>query len=255
MNYTVIILISIVCTIVTLFLIKESFTSKKRIIFAIMSTLATCTTLVISFSIVFISFKQKEKELEYKTIELQNNISILEKEIQEYQERIDILSNLQINSSNQIDTSQTNEKFIIFDNVSCKTISKNFNDTEIDNTNTKFVFYNHPENLNEFNTLSFSFMLDNKYNIFSTCINVTDNVTIENTQATSIQIFADEELIYSSEELDNFSMPLYLDLDINNVRNLSFSISTNMIDTDKDIFRTISFSETKFELKSPNPLS
>lgn len=251
MIYSVIFLIAIICTIVTLFLIKESFSSRRRNFFILMSILSICLTLFASSYTVFISFKEKEKELTTKTSELQNDINKLKQELQYSQEKLDkyqnILGDLSENSLVENNTNQPIKNFFAFDNVSCNTISRNFNDTEINNINTEFVFYNHPENLNVLNTLTFSFMLDKKYNFFSTCISVTDNIIVDSTQATSIQIFADENLIYSSENFYNSSMPLYLNLNLNNVTKLSFSINTNMIDTDEDIFRTVSFSETKFE--------
>lgn len=246
MIYPVIILLTIICTIVTLFLIKESFSSKKRIIFIALTILATFLILFSSLFTVFISLKEKEKELENKTIELQNNKIELEKKLKASKDKLEEYDKI-FGSPPKENTTQVNDEFIIFDNVSCSVISKNFNDTEIDNTNTEFTFYNHPENINNSNTLTFSFILNTEYNIFSTCIKLRDNITIEDSQTTSIQIFADEKMIYSSEKLQTDSMPLYLNLNLNNVTKLSFSISTNMLDIDKNIFRTISFSETRFE--------
>lgn len=199
-----------------MFLVRESYTSEKGKKISLVITLTSVIVTIISifFSNAFLNNVQN--------ITIDNSIGDINEIIIE------------------------KEQFITFDGLPCFVLSKNFDDTQINDINSEFIFYNHPENEDSYNTLTFSFALKQKYNYFSSRIGIKDNINNENLK-TTIQIYADDLLIYSSDDLYNNSLPLYIDLDLSDISILSFTITTNMIDTDKDIYRTVSFSETKFE--------
>lgn len=200
--------------------------------------LTAIITTVISIYITFTDFKNKEQYL-------YNNLNSINAEIDDINNVIGILNSEMHNSNiNNIDKiSSASNLLINWENLNSSMISKNFADTEINNSGTEFIFYNHPEDVGAYNTLNFSFALDKKYNFFSCCVNVNDNIDNENLQATTITLSTNYEQIYSSENLYDSSLPIYIYLDLSNVSTLSFSIKTNMIATDDEIIRTVSFSE------------
>lgn len=138
------------------------------------------------------------------------------------------------------------EQFITFDGLPCFIISKNFDDTKVNNSASEFIFYNHPNNENDHNTLRFSFNFEQKYEFFSSCITTKDSINNTNMQ-TTIQIYADDLLIYSSADLNGASLPFYISLSLRDISILTFIIDTCMINTNEELFRTITFSDTTIE--------
>ncbi len=243
MNYMVVILVTLLCTIVTLFLIKESFTFKKRVIFNILLGISIILILFFSIYGIYYDFKNRENILKNNNISLQDEIDYLKENETNLKQEIERLQGELFYDFNNPQFSVANHNVIIFNKLCSNIISKNFNDTKIINSSNEFVFYNHPEKANEQNTLTFSFSLNQEYTFFSTCINIKDNIDTIETPATSIQIFIDENLIYDSKNLYNFSLPLYIDLNLNDTSMLYFSISTTMINTENEFYRTVSFSD------------
>ena len=242
MNFYIIIIVFFLCSIITLFLIKESYTSKKRIVISIISVFVGIISTVFSIYITFTDFKKEEEYLLYHLDNLNTEIDDINSVINKINiDLYDMNTNSNINNLDNI--SSSDNLLINWEEINSSMISMNFSDTEIDNSGTKFIFHNHPEDEGAYNTLNFSFILNQKYNYFSCCVNIDDNIDNENLQATKIRLFANDEIIYSSEELYNSSLPIYIYLDLSNVSTLSFSIKTNMIATDDEIIRTVSFSE------------
>lgn len=217
MNYLIILFVLVLCIIITLFLVKESYTSQKR----------TKVSIVISIISIIITF-----------------LSILFSNT--FLDNAYYVNDNSINFNNNNDIVATQNQFVTFDGLYCFILSKNFDDTKINNSNSEFIFYNHPDNKGNKNTLKFSFDLHQKYNFFSSCISINDNTDNTNLKS-NIQIYADDFLIFSSEDLYENSLPLYIDLDLSNITILSFTISTDMINTNDELFRTIKFSDTSFE--------
>lgn len=244
MIYPVIILLVAICTIVTLFLIKESFKSERKKLFTFTTLITTCMTIISSIFTVLYSFKESEYKLE-------NNISILQEEIKHLEDELNsaqnqILqykseNNIILDNSNKTDT-QVYNKPIIFNNIPCLSLSTNHEDTELKNNGAEFIFYNHPEKSNTYNTATFSFDLG-KYNSFNLSININDNILNENEIQTTIGFYNEigELMLEEKLNIDNPSSHIYIN--INSVSTLTIIIKTNMIETDDALFRTVSFSD------------
>jgi len=216
MKFILIIFVLILCILITLFLVRESYTSEKSKKVSLMITLMSVIVTVIS------TLFSNSLSNNVQNINIGNSIV----------DRDEMIIN--------------KEQFITFNGLPCFILSKNFEDTIINNINSEFIFYNHPENEGSVNTLTFSFDLNQKYNYFSSCIGIKDNINNENLK-TVIQIHADDLLVYSSGDLCSNSLPLYIDLDLSDISILSFSVNTNMIDADSELYRTITFSDIILE--------
>ena len=86
MIYPIIILLVSICTIVTLFLIKESFRSDRKKLSIFTTLIATCITII--FTIVTILYSFQESEHKPK-----NNINTLQTEIEHLKKELDIAQN------------------------------------------------------------------------------------------------------------------------------------------------------------------
>lgn len=253
MIYPVIILLTVICTIVTLFLTKESFRSERKKFFTFSTLITTCVTIIAFIGTMVYSFQEnKYQENEYQ---LEEKIRILQKEIEYLKEELNSAqnqlfqlgneNNIAFDNSNKTDT-QIDNKPIVFNNIPCLSLSKNHEDTELKNSGAEFIFYNHPEDNNTYNTATFSFDLE-KYNSFNIGININDNITNKNEIQTTIGFYNEIGEILIEEKLNNNNPSSHIYIDISNLSTLTIIIKTNMIETDDALFRTVSFSDINIQ--------
>lgn len=217
MNFILIILVSIFCTSTTLFLARGTYTSASIKRIRILEILITVLAIIVTLISIYISTIPNEAYI--------------------YPDYI----------PSEIDVIEDNKHAIIFNNLYPLVINQSYRDTEINNQGTEFVFYNHPDSKGSNNSLYFTLDLDDKYRYLSSCVTINDNIQNNENFTTTIKIYCDDVLVYHSETLDCNSLPLNLYLDLSNVFYLSFSIETNMIGTEHEIIRTISFDELSIQ--------
>lgn len=242
MNYFVIIVILLVCIITTIFLVKESYTSKKTsIIISIIASIIGILSTILSSYI---------SNIYNKTFD---NLIIDENNVDKDQTNISINGNINNNIiENSNDTIFTYDIFgsnyYSLDELNYFSLSKNYDDTKILDSETKFIFYNHFESKDD-NVVTLSYFLDRKCNMFEGKIHISDNMDTPETFTSSIDIYLDESLAFSSDNLNNTSNDIYVSIVLTDASMLTFSINTKMIDSKEDISRTISLIDTKLSLK------
>lgn len=242
MNLFIIGVILLLCILITGFLTKDTFASRKtNILFTIITVLISSL-----FTIWGVKFSSLNNISERKTDIRAQNAPIPKVDEPTGSPYIKMPKDY-LDEDNVLADISPKKNAIIFDSLKNSSVNTDLEDIKIiNNTDEKsstFVLSSDFFDIETNNNIKFSFRLNKKYKKFKCYLKVEDYTEQEMTQPTRIIIYTNKKLIFESENIYSISEPLYINLNITNASKLSFSINTYADDIESDFYRIIKFSE------------